>query len=301
MKATSLGLIALCALGACAVANDPSPGTCNAKSVDCGVAGSGVGGGGAGAPQSSAGASTAGANASGGTPSSAGADPGGAGAPGAGGSPASAGAPAAGAPAGGAPAGGAPAGGAPAGGAPAAGAPAAGAPAAGAPAGGSGGAATTGNLVIIKTNRDKAGFRYYLKLGAGNYLNWTATLATDAEVFEQVSAGTDKVKLRATSINKFVTLDQNVPAGETKENDYLVANGTEATAAVINIALCVATNAAKAPCAPNCRGMQVMADDDVDNFVASDDQFTQAAGSRARSNTCGTGSTDWESWELIAK
>ena len=156
--------------------------------------------------------------------------------------------------------------------------------------------------VVIETNRaDGTGKRFFLKVvPPGNYLQWTGTSVADAEVFQQVSAGTDLVKLRATSVDKFVALDQAIVPPQTKQNDYLVANATEATAAIINIALCATTNTAGAACAPNCRGMQVVGDDDADKFVTSDDQFTLANGARARSNSCGAPATAWESWEFIA-
>jgi len=157
--------------------------------------------------------------------------------------------------------------------------------------------------VVIETNRsDGTGARAFLKVvPPNNYLQWTGTSPTDAEVFQEISVGTDQVKLLATSVNKYVALDQTIPATKTAEADYLIANqATAATASVLNIALCAATNAAAAKCAPNCRGIQVMGDDDADNFVVSDDQFTLLTGSRARSASCGAGSTAWESWEFIA-
>jgi len=134
-----------------------------------------------------------------------------------------------------------------------------------------------------------------------NTVQWTGISADDAEVFKEVVVGTDQVKLLATSVNKFVALDQAIVAPKTEQNDYLVATATEATAAVIGIALCANTNAATAACAPNCRGLQVMSDDDGANFVASDDQFSLSSGARARSNSCGAAgtSTAWESWEII--
>ena len=156
---------------------------------------------------------------------------------------------------------------------------------------------------MIETNRsDGTGARFFLKVvPPNNYLQWTGTSATDAEVFQKVVIGTDQVKLLATSVNKYVTLDQTVPTGETAQADYLIANGaTQADGAVLNIALCAATNAAAAKCAPNCRGIQVTSDGDADNFVVSDDQFTLKTGARARSASCGAGATAWESWEFIA-
>ncbi len=156
---------------------------------------------------------------------------------------------------------------------------------------------------MIETNRsDGTGARFFLKvMPPNNYLQWTGTSAADAEVFQKIVVGTDQVKLLATSVNKYVALDQAIPAMETNEADYLIANqATVANAAVLNIALCAATNTAVAKCAPNCRGIQVMSDDDTDNFVVSDDQFTLKTGSRARSAGCGTGSTAWESWEFVA-
>ena len=301
MKAKTFGLVSLVVLGACAVQADP-PATCNVKSVNCAAAGAGVGGSGAGMSSSSAGMTAAAGSsgaATGGMTATAGADSGGA--PATAGAPGTAGAAtggSSGTAAGGAPAAGAPAGGAPAGGAPAGGAPAGGAPAGGAPAGGSGGAPATG-LIVIRANR---GSRNYLKVVAPpNYVQWTATTVADAEKFEQVAAGAGQFKLRATSVDKFVALDQAVVAPATAQNDYLVANATEANAVVLKFDLCASTNAKTAACAPNCRGIQVVSDDDVDNFVASDDQFTLANGSRARSNTCGATATAWESWEIIAQ
>jgi hypothetical protein len=81
----------------------------------------------------------------------------------------------------------------------------------------------------------------------------------------------------------------------------LVANATLANAAVINNAVCAAMNGFAAACAPNCRGMQIIADDDVNNFVVSDDQFTLSTGARARGNDCGASAGAWEGWEFIAK
>ena len=300
MKPTHFSAAALVLFAACAVQQDPAPGTCNAKSVNCAVAGAGSGGGSAGL--SSAGSTMAGANTGGMTPVAGAASGGASGAVAGGGS---SGAVTAGAPAGGASAG-APAGGGGSGGA-AAGAPAggggSGGAAAGAPAGGGGaGGAGSGTLVVIRANRTKAGTRNYLKVVAPeNFVQWAATTLADAEVFEQISVGTDLIKLRATSINQYVALDQAIVAPKTEENDYLVANATLATAAVINNAVCPAMNTFLAACAPNCRGMQIMADDDANNFVVSDDQFTLSNGARVRGNDCGASAGAWEGWEFVAK
>lgn len=279
MKATYLSVVTLALLGACATQEDQTnAGLCNPRSADCNVAGA-----------SAAGAGTAGA-------SVAGADAGGASGTGTAGA-AQAGAAQAGAAQGGSAQAGAAQGGAAQAGAAQGGAAQAGAAQGGAAQAGAGGAPATGT-VVIQTNRDKGGQRWYLKVVApDNYVQWAAATVADAEKFAVVSAGTNLIKLRATSINKFVALDQT---GD-PQKDYLVANATEATAAIINNALCAATNTAVAACAPNCRGMQVMGDDDVNNFVVSDDQFTLATGARARSAGCGTGSTAWESWQFITQ
>ena len=95
---------------------------------------------------------------------------------------------------------------------------------------------------MIETNRSVGtGARAFLKVvPPDNYLQWTGTSATDAEVFQEVVVGTDQVKLLATSVNKYVVLDQTIPTtppGNANENDYLAATApTAATAAVINIA-----------------------------------------------------------------
>jgi len=295
MKAIPLGLVGLAFFVACAEQQDAPPTTCNVRSANCEAAGNGSTAGSGGSVSGGAGGGT-----SAGATSMAGAGAGasGGGAPSAGAS--SAGAMGAGAPGAGAPGAGAPsAGGGGAPGAGAGGAPGAGA--AGAPGAGAGGAPATGGVVIETNRSDGTGARFFLKVvPPNNYLQWTGTSATDAEVFQEVVVGTDQVKLLATSVGKYVALDQAVPTGETNQADYLVANqATAATAAVLNIALCAATNTAAAKCAPNCRGIQVMGDDDADNFVVSDDQFTLKTGARARSNSCGGGSTAWESWEII--
>lgn len=290
MRATHWSLVATILLGACAVQEDASTAACGVGSVSCNVAGStAMAGAGGGVPgeAGAAGSATAGTGQAG---------SGQAGAAQAG--SAQGGTGQAGAAQGGA----APQAGAAQGGTAQAGAAQAGAPQAGAPQAGSGagGAPATGT-VVIQTNRDKAGARFYLKVVApGNYLQWVATTVADAEKFEQISVGTDLVKLRATSINKYVALDQAIPANQTAQADYLIANAADAaSAATLNIALCATTNAATSLCAPNCRGIQVMSDDDANKFVVSDDQFTLTTGARARSNSCGTTAGAWESWQFI--
>ena len=293
MKPAHFGAVALVLCAACAVQQDPPAGRCNAKSVNCDVAGAGTGGGSAG-NNNMAGSAPAGADGGGMSPTAGGAPAGGAPGAGASGLPATAGAPGGGAPAGGGGSGSAAAG-APAGGG--------GAASAGAPAGGGGaGGAVSGTLVVIRANRNKAATRNYLKVvPPDNFVQWAATTLADATVFEQVTVGINLIKLRAVSIDTYVALDQSIVTPKTEENDYLIANATLANAAVINNTVCAAMNALGAACAPNCRGMQIAADDDVNNFVTSDDQFTLTTGTRARGTDCGNTAGAWESWEFIAQ
>jgi hypothetical protein len=145
-------------------------------------------------------------------------------------------------------------------------------------------------LVRIRANR---GTRNYVEIGEGSVLYWTASDVAQAEIFEELFTGTDQVKLRAQSTGLFVRLDQ------TDETDFLVADTTEALAAVINIPLCAATNALASNCTPNCRAFEVT-NDNSSKFVTADDQGVAVGGKlRARGSDCGGSASAWESWEFI--
>ena len=210
MKATYLSVVTLALLGACATQEDAPSGLCNPRSADCNVV--------AGAPGAgAAGANTAGSSSGGGAGAGA-AGSAQAGAAQAGSAQGGAAQGGGGAAQGGAPSAGAPQGGAPQAGAPQGGAPSAGAPQGGAPSAGAGGAPATGRIVI-RTNRDKGGQRWYVKLVApNNHLSWSAATVAEAEKFEQVSTGTNQIKLRATSVNKYIALDQTVAAAQSEQH-----------------------------------------------------------------------------------
>jgi hypothetical protein len=119
-----------------------------------------------------------------------------------------------------------------------------------------------------------------------------------AELFEVITVEGTKIKLRAMSTGHFVGIDLN-------NNDYLIANASSLeTATEFDDLACADANEAGAACAPNCRSLEALDDDELDNVVSAEPTCPASGGCvplgiRARSTICEGSATSWEAWEFI--